>query len=551
MSKSFRFGIMINGHVLKSWQLLSIQRLIDSGHVLALVIENENIEVSESKSKKYFGRTGLYHLFNRFFLQDDMLKNIDCSEFLKDVNVIKATPILKGKYSQYFPEDDISNIKNQKLDFILRFGFNIIRGEILNSAKFGIWSFHHDDNEIIRGGPPGFWEIYNNQNINGILLQRLTDKLDAGIIIRKSYVSIIKHSYKTHLNELLRQGIDILQFAVQNLEKLNAGNWIPIEDINSRIYRFPTNTQMIWFIGKLTWNRIVFNFNDLFRHEKWNFGIIKQPINDFIESKALNLVTVFPKPKNNSFFADPFIAKKGDGVKVFFENFNYKKQKGIISSVDFSYVNNEFYSIEKILERPYHLAFPFYIDIENISYLIPESSISKKLNKYSLDSKFENIEDENILFNGDCIDSVIFNFENMEWLFFTRKSFGTNLNLFAYYRENSNMNWKSHLLNPIVSDSRKARMAGNIIFASGILYRPAQKNNIFYGESVIINKIVKLTPEEFVEEEYHSLNAAQISKYKAGIHTLSHCDGYIAIDFKKYSFVPSEFWRKLKLKVKS
>jgi len=34
---------------------------------------------------------------------------------------------------------------------------------LLNASKYGVWSFHHADNSINRGGPAGFWEIIYKQ----------------------------------------------------------------------------------------------------------------------------------------------------------------------------------------------------------------------------------------------------------------------------------------------------------------------------------------------------------------------------------------------------
>ena len=36
------------------------------------------------------------------------------------------------------------------------------KGKILDIFHFGILSFHHGDNRVIRGGPSGFWEVLNN-----------------------------------------------------------------------------------------------------------------------------------------------------------------------------------------------------------------------------------------------------------------------------------------------------------------------------------------------------------------------------------------------------
>ena len=76
------------------------------------------------------------------------------SSYIKNVKKIHCKTFKKGKFSEYFTNSDINEIKNQHLDFILRFSYGIIRGKILDSAKYGIWSFHHDDEKKYRGGPP-------------------------------------------------------------------------------------------------------------------------------------------------------------------------------------------------------------------------------------------------------------------------------------------------------------------------------------------------------------------------------------------------------------
>ena len=74
------------------------------------------------------------------------------------------------------------------LDLCIRFGFNIITGPILTKPKHGIWSFHHGDNRVNRGGPAAFWETYLKSEYIGITLQKLNTNLDSGeIIARASY----------------------------------------------------------------------------------------------------------------------------------------------------------------------------------------------------------------------------------------------------------------------------------------------------------------------------------------------------------------------------
>lgn len=61
--------------------------------------------------------------------------------------------------------------------------------------RYGVWSFHHDDKMRYRGGPPAFWEIYRRDPHTGVVLQRLTERLDGGVVLRKRAFDTVLHSY--------------------------------------------------------------------------------------------------------------------------------------------------------------------------------------------------------------------------------------------------------------------------------------------------------------------------------------------------------------------
>ena len=44
----------------------------------------------------------------------------------------------------------------------------------------GVWSYHHGDNRVNRGGPAGFWEVFEQWDVTGSILQVLSEELDAG-----------------------------------------------------------------------------------------------------------------------------------------------------------------------------------------------------------------------------------------------------------------------------------------------------------------------------------------------------------------------------------
>ena len=86
----------------------------------------------------------------------------------------------------------------RSLDVMLRFGFRIVKGEILEAAPYGMWSLHHDDNRSYRGGPALFWEMYERNPESGTMLQMLTDALDGGKVL---YRSIGRHQLRVRLHK--------------------------------------------------------------------------------------------------------------------------------------------------------------------------------------------------------------------------------------------------------------------------------------------------------------------------------------------------------------
>ena len=70
----------------------------------------------------------------------------------------------------------------------------------------------------------------------------------------------------------------------------------------------------------------------------------------------------------------------------------------------------------------------------------------------------------------------------------------------------------------------------------GALYRPAQDCSNNYGQNVVINRVKRLTTEEFEEEEVACAKPFQ-APYLEGLHTLSSIDGMTLIDGKRFRMV--------------
>ena len=62
----------------------------------------------------------------------------------------------KSGFVLRYSEEDLELISSKNLDMLVRGCGAILRGRILEICKYGIISFHHGNNDLFRGGPPGF-----------------------------------------------------------------------------------------------------------------------------------------------------------------------------------------------------------------------------------------------------------------------------------------------------------------------------------------------------------------------------------------------------------
>jgi hypothetical protein len=400
-NKTLRIGIMCNGLHFSAWEAETIRHLINTKSVsLELLIGNaDRIEpiwnnvIFEDRRQNIVKktlhpvlmtyrrfmrnlRTPLWHKYQRFVNKHytaDCDQQLSLSDELINIDMIYCRINKKGKYSQYFTEPDLDKIKSYNLDMILRFGFNIIRGEILNIPTYGVWSFHHGDYLKYRGGPPGFWEIYNEDPWSGAILQKLTDKLDDGIVLYKSQFKTDLSSYTKNKNKLFWGTTKWPSIVCRNiLSAKDESIFIKSKTSTAPIYKAPSNLQTINYFYIIIRYKIksIFKKNPNKKRELWAIGIVKDNVKVLINSlKPLEIKWI--EPPSNRFYADPFLINKDDTAYIFFEDYSYKEEKGRISYIetrDFKTFSN----VKPIIDTAFHLSYPFILEYEGKYYCIPE-----------------------------------------------------------------------------------------------------------------------------------------------------------------------------------
>lgn len=536
--KDLRFGIMLNDFFLASWQEDCLRQVLSlKGIKLVVVIKNSSAPTGKN-SFHSFNRF-LYRVFLKFFFKFNTHKKINCEKLFQDVHLLHCSITRKGKYSEHFNEQDINSIEEFGCDFILRFGFNILRGKILETARYGVWSYHHSDEQKIKGGPPGFWEIFNNHPTSSVVLQKLTDKLDNGVILKKGVFKTINHSYCETVETLFARSTSFVKqvcIDLQNNNTLHFDN--PPVESSAKIYSYPDTIQTILFLVKLILNKFLFHFNKLVFTEQWAVGIVKSPIQEFAFNKNHNEEIRWLKNiVRDGFAADPFGYTVGEKEYLLFENYSFKKGKGKISSVE---ISGDPSKVNDIMDFPTHLSYPFLIKHQGELFCIPENFENREINLFQHDTTMNSwLKKKNLLSGIPAIDSSLVFWNDLWWLFFTDKNQLSNVRLFIYYSENFTGPFVPHENNPVKTDIRSSRSAGNFFTVDNNLFRPSQDCSETYGGGIIINKIKKLSVSEFEEEEVNRIIPFMNSGYKKGIHTLSALGDKTLIDSKRIVFANS------------
>jgi hypothetical protein len=129
-------------------------------------------------------------------------------------------------------------------------------------------------------------------------------------------------------------------------------------------------------------------------------------------------------------------------------------------------------------------------------------------------------------------DATLIEHEGLWWLFLTigeQNGICLQDELHLYYAHSPFGPWTPHIENPIKSDARNSRPAGNIFYRDGILYRPAQDCATGYGKATVLNRIDRLDTEGYYETPVGRIDTGW---HKGCIctHTLSRSENFWTVD---------------------
>jgi hypothetical protein len=235
-------------------------------------------------------------------------------------------------------------------------------------------------------------------------------------------------------------------------------------------------------------------------------------------------------PPRDRDWADPFALHKDGRYYIFFEELPYAAGKAHIAMLELDR-NGRWSAPVRVLERDYHLSYPFLVEHEGSLFMVPETGRNRTIEVYRCIDFPLRWRLERVLLDGlRCVDATLHRAADRWWMFANGAAGDSRVfddELYLFHADRLLGDWRPHARNPVKSDARCARPAGALFMRNGALHRPAQICVPRYGAGLSINRVTRLTPHEYAERQTERfLPQGDV----LGLHTMNRAGELTVVD---------------------
>lgn len=398
-------------------------------------------------------------------------------------------------------------------------------------STYGVWSipFGHSGDPRTQS-TPAFWEVIEGRPTTETRLCIQWNGVDKRLLYlsvaptdRRSVSRCQNHIYWKISAALARNLQSLWEDPDAFVERLKAG--APVE-VTNRPSGAPGNLETVRAGARLVRRYASDKWMSTLYREQWTLAYQRGRNGRPVSGAFQKLI-----PPMDRYWADPFPVRVGNDYYIFHEELLYSTDKGciVLSVVDDA---GKTAGPIPILEKPYHLSYPFVFQWDGDFFMIPQTA-SHQVELYHCARFPSHWKLERVLLAGlTARDPTPAFLRGRWWLFANVPAYGatgTHDELHLFHADSPLGPWTPHRNNPIKSDVRSARPAGRIFERDGQCYRPAQDCSTRYGHAVSINRIVELNPEAYEEVEVDKI-VPDWGRHVEGVHTLNEADGMTVID---------------------
>jgi hypothetical protein len=518
MSKQkLKLGLLLDSFEVPAWLFHSLEQIAKSDYAefSVILISDDNRHENNSswfnklwKNKREFA----YRIFNKideklFLRTPNAFTEINLQKMLAGVPVLEVKTI-KDENIDIIKPEDVKIVQDFHLDIIIKAGFQQLSGEIITAAKYGIWFYDHNDNRVKRGGPPGFWEVVESWPDTGTTLLIANEGSQSMWALYRSRVLTYPFSPARNRNTSFWASSSFLPRQIDLMYRLGEARFFQetvkyngeFDFYDRKSYKTPSNLDSFKFYTQLFIKNLYELYQRAFCLDSWYllFDLSKKTSLSFGDFKKI-------VSSKDRFWADPQIIKKDEQYYIFVEEYIYKNHKGHISVIEMDF-QGQYKDPVLVLETDYHLSYPFVFEYDHHYYMVPESAQNNTIDLYEcVDFPNQWKFKMTLMDNVKAVDTTLFFYFGKWWLFTglaENEGAFPEVELFLFYSDDLfTTEWRSHPLNPVISDVTCARPAGKLFWKGGKLYRPSQDCSKNYGYGFNINEILCLTETEYLEKK--------------------------------------------------
>jgi hypothetical protein len=477
----------------------------------------------------------LHHKIDRqlFRRMPDALASIDLAAAFPHTRVIQGAERGDGLEGAPVSTRLDRTLRTEQIDLVLD-PFSLLPERFAAASKYGVWRTTFGQSGDPRTqSTPGFWEVIEGRPSTEARVCIHRSGVDKALVLYASVAPTDRRSVSRSQNHVywklsaaLARGIRTLWEDADGFFERRKGA-APFA-IVSRLPRLPGNLEMLGAWTSLARRYASDKWASTLYREQWTLayhtGGGDRPGLDAFQKLI---------PPRDRIWADPFPLRVGNDYYIFHEELLLSTGKGSIVLTMADADGRVAAPPVPILERDYHLSYPFVFQWDGDYFMIPETGAHHQIELYHCVSFPSRWKLARVLLPGvRAFDPTVAFVLGRWWMFATIPAYGvrgTSDELCLFCADSPLGPWTAHRNNPIKSDVRSARPAGRVFESQGQYYRPAQDCSRRYGYAVSINHILQLSPDTYEEVEVERI-APNGSLGVAGVHTFNTAGNMTVID---------------------
>lgn len=522
-----RIAILSDGRTLARWQRRAVES-IAADHRLFL------LACAEAPRRRNLRAHAFYYALNLLTIRNCETRRVPFPEgALSLAGRFDCLPEMDGAWAR-LPEKAIDWLRDQHIDAVIKFGLSLLTVPSVDVLPVPILSYHHGDPRVFRGRPSGFYEMREGVPYLGQIIQRLSNRVDAGEVLAFGQTRAQPHSYRATLVEAFRLSPLLLPMALANLA---AGRTLPLAP-TGRNYRLPSSSTVLTFslqaakhfLARLAYGAAV---EKQWRVASLDVGKPADPI------AALHLAAdrcaewQETRPaRSHSFHADPFFY--GGRNDIIVEALNRRTGKGELVRIRGT-------AHEIITGVGGHYSYPGSIEEGGHLYLVPETVQWCDSAAWTLsEDKLRHASSLQVPGTRRLLDPTLLRHSGRVFLFANRLEEGAAV-LRLWHAAGLFEPFIEHPRSPVRLSVRGGRMAGPVRRWPAGLFRLGQDLGAGYGDGIVAFRISELTTQDYAEEEAGAFAFSHVR----GPHTVSMSGSTLMFDWYRNRFSPLAGVRRL------